>query len=287
MVLYTFLYAKNTAQDREPPTIRKGASGGLVAAARDRHLFGVSSTSRRRVPVRRTASAVSTRPGRPTQVYGQLRALIVQGKLAPGSRIIETDIAERLGVSRTPVREALQRLQQEGYVVGAPLAHQSRLTVAPLTKQDVRELLNIVGTLEGLAAFGAAERTAGDRATLARALRALNADFRRAAEAHPTDHNRVYDFDEAFHQRLVDDGAGARLRSLHEAVKPQAERYIRMYISLLVGDIRPSVDEHEVIIRAVRDGDADGAQHAVQTNWRHAAERLGRVIEVAGERGSW
>jgi DNA-binding GntR family transcriptional regulator len=287
MVLYTFLYAKNTAQDRGPPTIRKGTSGGLVAVARDRHLFGVSSTSRRRVSVRRTASAVSTRPGRPTQVYGQLRALIVQGKLAPGSRIIETDIAERLGVSRTPVREALQRLQQEGYVVGAPLAHQSRLTVAPLTKQDVRELLNIVGTLEGLAAFGAAERTAGDRATLARALRALNADFRRAAEAHPTDHNRVYDFDEAFHQRLVEDGAGARLRSLHEAVKPQAERYIRMYISLLVGDIRPSVDEHEVIIRAVRDGDADGAQHAVQTNWRHAAERLGRVIEVAGERGSW
>jgi DNA-binding GntR family transcriptional regulator len=56
---------------------------------------------------------------------------------------------------------------------------------------------------------------------------------------------------------------------------------------LLVGDIRPSVDEHEVIIRAIRDGDTDAAQHAVQTNWRHAAERLGRVIEVAGERGSW
>ncbi len=248
---------------------------------------GVSPASHRRTPARRTASSSTVRAGRPTQVYGQLRALIVQGKLAPGSRIIETDIAERLGVSRTPVREALQRLQQEGYVVGAPLAHQSRLTVAPLTKQDVRELLNIVGTLEGLAAFGAAERPAGDRAALARSLRALNADFRRAAEANPTDHNRVYDFDEAFHQRLVEQGGGARLRSLHEAVKPQAERYIRMYISLLVGDIRPSVDEHEVIIRTIRDGDADAAQHAVQTNWRHAAERLGRVIEVAGERGSW
>ena len=247
----------------------------------------MSPTSRRRTPVRRTGTSSAARAPRPTQVYGQLRALIVQGKLAPGSRIIETDIAERLGVSRTPVREALQRLQQEGYVVGAPLAHQSRLTVAPLTKQDVRELLNIVGTLEGLAAFGAAERASGDRATLARALRALNVDFRRAAEANPTDHNRVYDYDEAFHQRLVEEGAGARLRALHEAVKPQAERYIRMYISLLVDDIRPSVDEHDVIIRTIRDGDAEAAQHAVQTNWRHAAERLGRVIEVAGERGSW
>jgi DNA-binding GntR family transcriptional regulator len=260
---------------------------GLVATAGYRHLFDVSSTPRRRAPTRRTASPRNVRGDRPTQVYGQLRTLIVQGKLAPGSRIIETDIAERLAVSRTPVREALQRLQQEGYVVGAPLAYQSRLTVAPLTKQDVRELLNIVGTLEGLAAFGAAERSASDRAALARALRALNLDFRRAAEAHATDHNRVYDFDDAFHQRLVDEGAGARLRALHGAVKPQAERYIRMYISLLVSDVRPSVDEHDVIIRAIREGDPEGAQHAVQTNWRHAAERLGRVIEVAGERGSW
>lgn len=259
----------------------------LVAIGRDRHLFGVSPTPRYRVPARRTSSSASARRDRPSQVYGQLRALIVQGKLAPGSRIIETDIAERLGVSRTPVREALQRLQQEGYVVGAPLAHQSRLTVAPLTKQDVRELLNIVGTLEGLAAFGAAERSAGDRAALARALRALNLDFRRAAEAHATDHNRVYDFDEAFHQRLVEEGAGARLRALHEAVKPQAERYIRMYISLLVGDIRTSVDEHGDIVTSIESGAADAAEQSVETNWRHAAERLSRVIEVAGERGSW
>jgi DNA-binding GntR family transcriptional regulator len=258
----------------------------LVATPRYRHLFDVSPTPRRRAPTRRPPFT-SARDDRPTQVYGQLRALIVQGKLAPGSRIIETDIAARLGVSRTPVREALQRLQQEGYVLGAPLAHQLRLTVAPLTKQDVRELLNIVGTLEGLAAFGAAERSPTDRAALARALKGLNLDFRRAAEAHPTNHSRVYDFDDAFHQRLVEEGAGARLRALHAAVKPQAERYIRMYISLLVGDVRPSVDEHDVIVRAIREGDPEGAQHAVQTNWRHAAERLGRVIEVAGERGSW
>jgi DNA-binding GntR family transcriptional regulator len=258
-----------------------------VAFACSRHLFDVSPTPRRRAPIRRTTSYASTRSTRPIEVYAQLRALIVQGKLAPGSRIIETDIAERLGVSRTPVREALQRLQQEGYVVGAPLAHQSRLTVAPLTKQDVRELLNIVGTLEGLAAFGAAERSASERSALARALRALNLDFRRAAEASARDQNRVYDFDDAFHQRLVDEGAGARLRALHASVKPQAERYIRMYISLLIDDVRPSVDEHDVIVRAIREGDPGRAQHAVQTNWRHAAERLGRVIEVAGERGSW
>jgi DNA-binding GntR family transcriptional regulator len=282
--MHTFLYANVRPKIHGSKT---GASD-LVAVDHPRHLFVVSPTPTPRRRTRTRLKPIASGHGdRPHQVYNQLRSLIVQGKLAPGSRIIETDIALRLGVSRTPVREALQRLQQEGYVFGAPLPHQSRLTVAPLTKKDVRELLNIVGTLEGLAAFGAAERTTAERNALARELRALNVEFRRAAEAEVTDHNRVYDFDDAFHQRLVEAGAGARLRALHEAVKPQAERYIRMYISLLVGDVRPSVDEHDVIIRAVREGDAEGAQHAVQTNWRHAAERLGRVIELAGERGSW
>ncbi|MFB6240160.1 MAG: GntR family transcriptional regulator, partial [Gemmatimonadota bacterium] len=50
------------------------------------------------------------------ETYTRLRELIVRGQLAPGSRIIETDVAERLGVSRTPVRSALQRLEQEGFI---------------------------------------------------------------------------------------------------------------------------------------------------------------------------
>src|SRR5437870_12530436 len=103
---------------------------------------------------------------RPEQVYARLRDLIVQGLLAPGSRIVETEIAARLGVSRTPVREALQRLQQEGYVTGSPGAQQSRLTVAPLTRDDVYELLNIVGVLEGLGARGAAQLAQRERRAL-------------------------------------------------------------------------------------------------------------------------
>src|SRR5215467_12021227 len=109
---------------------------------------------------------------RPEQVYSRLRDLIVQGLLAPGSRVVETEVASRLGVSRTPVREALQRLQQEGFVVGAPGAQQARLTVAPLTRSDVHELLNIVGELEGLGARWAAGLSAADRRALAKELRA-------------------------------------------------------------------------------------------------------------------
>ena len=224
---------------------------------------------------------------RPEQVYSRLRDLIVQGLVAPGSRIVETEIASRLGVSRTPVREALQRLQQEGYVVGAPGAQQSRLTVAPLTRDDVAELLNIVGVLEGLGTRKAAELPQADRKSLAKDLKAFNADFQRAGRATPVDHGKLYDADESFHRRLVEAGAGPRLLTLHDAVKPQAERYIRMYISMLTSDIKSSVEEHDAIIDAVEEGRADDAEMAVTVNWRHAAERLARVIELAGERGSW
>ncbi len=206
--------------------------------------------------------------------------------MAPGSRIVETEIATRLGVSRTPVREALQRLQQEGYVIGSPGA-QSRLTVAPLTRSDVDELLNVVGALEGLGARGSAELPTAMRKQLAKELKGINAEFQRAARTAPIDHGRLYIADERFHRRIVEASAGPRLLALHEAVKPQAERYIRMYISMLTGDIGESVDEHEQIVDAIESGHADDAERAVEVNWRHAAERLSRVIEVAGERGKW
>src|SRR4051812_45173726 len=224
---------------------------------------------------------------RPDQVYMRLRDLIVQGSLAPGSRIVETEIADRLGVSRTPVREALQRLQQEGFVMGAPGAQQSRLTVAPLTRDDVHELLDIVGSLEGLGARRAATVEPGERRALVKELRGMNQEFTRAARSAPVDHGKLYEADERLHRRIVQAGVGPRLLSLHDAVKPQAERYIRMYISMLTGDIKSSVDEHDAIIDAIEQGRAADAHRAVEVNWGHAAERLSRVIEVAGERGSW
>src|SRR3954466_8470175 len=126
---------------------------------------GRKTPQRSATRTKRATGAVATAPhgSRPEQVYTRLRDLIVQGLLSPGSRIIETEIASRLGVSRTPVREALQRLQQEGFVMGSPGAQQSRLTVAPLTRADVHELLDVTGALEGLGARHAAALDAADR----------------------------------------------------------------------------------------------------------------------------
>lgn len=219
------------------------------------------------------------------RVYSALREGIVRGTLAPGARLVEVEIAQRLGVSRTPVREALTRLEREGYVA-TPSGKRARPMVAPLTRDDVSELLYIVGDLEGLAARRAALLAPAPRRTLLKSLTRINQSFLRAAKRR-ADFNRLYEADEEFHRKYVEAGAGPRLRALHEAVKPQAERYIRMYVSLLAGEAPVSAGEHQAIISAIRAGDSPAAERAVQTNWRHAAERLSRAIGDAGERGGW
>jgi DNA-binding GntR family transcriptional regulator len=223
---------------------------------------------------------------RANRLYESLRNLIVRGQLAPGARIVETEVAERFGVSRTPVRAAFQRLEREGYVV-ASATHQARMTVAPLTREDVGELLEIVGELEGLAARSAARLAEDARERLAKDLASINAEFRRAASAKGAQPGKLYELDEKFHRRYVEAGSGPRLRSLHEAVKPQAERYIRMYIALLLDTVPTAGSEHDAIVDAIRTGNAAVAQRAVQTNWRHASDRLVRAIEVMGEQGNW
>ncbi len=227
------------------------------------------------------------RGDRVQHAYERLREMIVHGRLAPGTRIIETEVADRLGVSRTPVRSALQRLQQEGYIVGSERGQQSRPTVAALTKEDAREVFGIVGELEALAARLAAMKPLEERSRVAEELTRINAELLAAFDAERPDHNRVFDLDIAFHQRFVEAGAGPRLLALHGSIKPLAERYERLYVSALVGEIQTSVEEHEAIVRAIRCGDPDAAQRAVQTNWRNAAERLSRIIASLGERGSW
>jgi len=223
---------------------------------------------------------------RPQQVYERLRTLIIEGRLAPGTRLVETDVAARLGVSRTPVRGALQRLQHEGYVVDSPTLQQTRPTVAPLTSDDARELFLLVGALEGLAAFRAALGAPAQRTALATALGEINDAFAAAAAASRPDHARIFELDERFH-RCYMKAAGPRLLALHETVKPQAERYERLYVSMLTPELHTSVVEHRAIVKAIRAGNATGAQAAVETNWRNAAERLAAVVAATGERGRW
>ena len=81
--------------------------------------------------------------------------------------------------------------------------------------------------------------------------------------------------------------AGARLLTLHGAIEPQAERYWRLYASSIIKDLHLSVAEHENIIKGIEKGDADRVEAGLQQNWLKGAERLGHVIDIFGERGSW
>lgn len=221
------------------------------------------------------------------KAYAELRDRIVQGQIAPGRRLVETEIAERLGVSRTPVRSALQRLQQEGYVESAGDGERSKPVVAPLTKQDAHDLLYMLGAIEGLAARGAADLPDDERGELVDELRQLNARLEALEDEDRPDRNEWYRLDTEFHGLYVDRGAGPRLRKFHASIRPQAERYIRVYVAAHRFEIDDSVEEHRAIINAIEAGQPDWAEQATVENYRSAEERLRRDIEEIGERGSW
>lgn len=219
--------------------------------------------------------------------FHQLREMIVSGRLAPGTWIIEADLAARLGFSRTPIRGALHWLEREGYVNASSNGSKSRMLVSPLTQDDARELYSIIGHLEGLGARLAAGLPASDRNSTIKKLKQFNAGLAELARARHSDANRIFELDLNFHRTVVEAAAGPRLLELHKTVQPQAERYWRLYASAIVDELDSSITEHESIMTAISKGDADGAELGIQINWENGVKRLSRVIENLGERGSW
>jgi DNA-binding GntR family transcriptional regulator len=240
----------------------------------------------RREPDRTPSAAPAEAIDHVSRAYQELRRTIVWGQLPPGSRISERLIADRLGLSRTPVRSALHRLEQEGFVASQGQGRERRLIVAPLTMHDSQEVYHVVGHLEGLAARTAAALPKAARDAVVRRLREINGELD-AQSKKKGDPTRFFDLDIAFHDTYVEGVVGPRLLTLHRAIKPQSERYSRLYVSVFLDQVATSVREHERIVSGIARGDADAAQHAAETNWRNAAERLARVIEQHGERGSW
>lgn len=221
-----------------------------------------------------------------SRAYQELRRIIVWGQLPPGSHISERIVSERLDLSRTPVRSALHRLEQEGFVASYGTGRERRLIVAPLTMHDGQEVFTIVGHLEGLAVREAADLPAPRRKALVARLRAVN-DTLSSHASRKGNSTRYFELDIEFHRLYVEEVAGPRLLTLHRAIKPQSERYIRLYVTVLVDQIATSVREHERISASIARGDPDAAQKAVETNWRNAAARLVQCIAAQGERGSW
>src|SRR5690606_27463630 len=154
-------------------------------------------------------------------------------------RLIETDLAKRLGFSRTPIRGALQILAREGHIA-VEGRHRRRLRVAPLTLEAARQPVELVGAIGGLRARKAAALPERKRARLAAELRGFDEALLEAAARVPVDPTEIFELFTRFHLRYMEAAAGPRLRALHDAIKPQAERYRRLYSTAPDGRVAAS-----------------------------------------------
>lgn len=219
--------------------------------------------------------------GRTSRAYEQLYEMIVNGRLPPGARIAEGPLADVLGVSRTPVREALQRLRQEGLLVevGGGSGLRGRLAVAPLQRERMEELFALEGAIEALAVRGLSNVEATQREELARRLEEIERAFHAEAGRQTPEYDRLFEQHQAFHRTLVEAAAGPETRAVLRTIRPQLDRYEWFYAPIAGPDFTPTRREHAAIVEAVRRGDAQELEDAVRTNWSNAAQRLGPLIE--------
>lgn len=239
------------------------------------------------MPLRRTTASPPARATVSLAIYDRVRALIVRGRLLPGTRVTEADVAKELRVSRTPAREALRRLQQERLLVptGASDGAKVRLAVAPMTAGEARELYAAAGALEGVIVRNVTELGADERLALAAELAKAQAAFRREATKRTPDWDRLFELHHAFHDLLRAGLAGPRLRLLLDGLRPHLDRYEYFYGPLHESGFEATFDEHDAIVAAIASGRADVAERAVRANWFNAADRLARIVQRAGEAG--
>ena len=185
----------------------------------------------------------------------------MHGRLKPGSRIRDTMIADELQVSRTPVREALVRLSQDGHLH----ADAGRgFTVRTLTPREVRDLYPIVWTLEVLALRQSVPISGED---LAR-LRAINDDL--AANSGSIEERIA--IDEMWHRTLLERCPNAELIQLIDTVKRRLRVYEHAY--WYDASVADSVDQHSRILSAIEGGDIERAAAILEENFRDTMDRL-------------
>jgi DNA-binding GntR family transcriptional regulator len=237
-------------------------------------------------PVVSARAHVVTEVARPAEVYALIHRMIVRGRLVPGARVAEGELAARLAVSRTPVREELRRLLSEGLLVADGGGARPRTAVAPVGASDVEELYQAAGAIEGVVARHVANLTAKDRRALQSALRSRELDFRRASKARPIDYDLLFERHDAFHAALRDACAGPVIRALLETLQPRLDRYEWLYAPLIGPDFAATYREHAAIVRAVGKGDAGACERAVRANWFGGGARLARALGEAGDAGA-
>jgi DNA-binding GntR family transcriptional regulator len=218
------------------------------------------------MPVPQDREAVDRHLLRDT-AYDRLCDAIVEGTLAPGESLHDGELCGWLGLSRTPVRDALSRLRDEGLVEMAP---QRFTRVATISVRDVYEVVPLLAAVHGLATELAVPRLG---AAEIRELRIHNEAMIAAVREH--DARAAYRADESFHEVFVDMCGNEEIPRVLARLQPRLHRVEVLCKGELPGG--RSVAQHEAILTRAETGDAPGAASAVRANWM----TLGAVLERA------
>ena len=199
-------------------------------------------------------------------VFNTLRQAILKGELKPGERLMEIALAEKLGVSRTPIREAMRKLELEGLVVMIP---RRGAQVANITEKDLNDVLEVRIALENMAIEKACKRMTEEQM---RQMRHAEKEFERVlAEGNLV---RIAEADVDFHEVIYQAADNARLYQVLSNLREQMYRYRVEYLK--EEDTRNQlVQEHEELSKAIRERDVQKAQ---ELSLRHLENQRQAII---------
>lgn len=199
------------------------------------------------------------------KILEHIRDAIISGTLKAGSRVSEPELADRYGISRTPIREAFRQLESEGYLTVIP---RRGAIVREFTQKDVEDFYAIKSILEGYAARQACIRLTPKE------VEKFEANNKRLAElAEQNDFKSFFKLHNEFHEMFIKAADNEKLRELITSVVTRFQRLRFMSLSL-PGRMKVAVQEHDKIIDAFRRKDAEMAEMLVRKN----AEYGGRVL---------
>ena len=198
-------------------------------------------------------------------VYHSLKNWIINGILEPGEKLKDKELAAQLGVSRTPVREGLQKLEDEGLVETSP----NRWTrVTPISLEDIEHIYPILLSLETLA-LKIAFSNLNDAHV--KKMRALNHEFKRLLAMG--DPQAVVEVDTEFHNVFITAAGNTELENILRNLKSKYKR-IELAFFTMAPIFQTSYDEHEQLVDAIENNDLALALKALTQNWEASAARF-------------
>jgi DNA-binding GntR family transcriptional regulator len=194
------------------------------------------------------------------RAYNTLRAGIIEGIHPPGARVTEQEVAASAGVSRTPVREALRRLEAEGLLRFVP--HQGAF-VTSWSNQDAEDIFELRAMLEGYGARLAAAKATSEDADQLRVL--AEAQCKEAAERSPGCLERIADLNSQFHRRLQQVAASTRLQATLATIS-SAPLVLQTFRDYDGDDLNRSAHHHMEMVEAIEAGDGDWAESVMHSH---------------------